>query len=182
MQTPTVMHFYNEEISQEDDIPINKAAFCENLKDKIPYIGCHVASPPSTPGLDLNWRPNGCGAGPIDQYLIDRALSIIPSEYSGNIHAPYPGVSFLNACNQHDRCWGIGGNRLTCDENFLTDMRNACSASAGAGIGVCNGVASGYHSVVSSTSIGHGNYNSAVRQRACATWAHDMKSNSCPQY
>lgn len=54
---------------------------------------------------------NGCGPKSID--LVDRIL-------------PNPG--FTRCCDNHDRCYGrCNSSKASCDNSFLTCMRNTCS-------------------------------------------------------
>lgn len=156
--------------------------FCSALKSNRPE-GCDGANPPSTPGTDPNWQPNGCGTSGFGNLVLDAGLEIVASEhYSGDFQAPYPGVSFQAACNDHDLCWGIGGVRSACDSSFHESMRSACGVLTQASSRtVCEGFAGGYFSAVSTTNAGNANYKSAVAARRCALWAYDMKLNSCGQ-
>lgn len=96
-----------------DDLPLDGERFCQLLAaDKPP--GCNLGNPPPSPGVTVPgqapWQPNGCGTGGIGGWFQDAVLEVIASQsYSGDIHAPYPGVSFRAACNEHDRCWAVGG-------------------------------------------------------------------------
>lgn len=77
----------------QDDLPLDGEKFCQTLKSKKPS-SCNFNSPPSAPGYDPNWQPNGCGTSG-SQWLIDIALSITHTEnYSGDPDAPHSGVSF----------------------------------------------------------------------------------------
>src|SRR5690606_3955662 len=85
-------------------LELDKTKFCQNLKSKKPS-GCSASNPPSVPGFDPSWEPNGCGTGGLANWIADRILSSAYTDsYSGEINAPFVGVSFLAACNAHDRC------------------------------------------------------------------------------
>lgn len=175
--------FYSPEqpLARDPSKPVDKEQFCQALENRRPS-GCSSSNPPSTPAFDPQWQANGCGTGARSEWLYSLALGqFFGDNYTGNLDAPYPGVSFIQACKAHDRCWGVGGSRIVCDENFLTNMRNQCSAGAGAGVGACNGIASAYHSAVSSTTASDQNYAAAVDAHTCAAWTFDMRNNSCPE-
>lgn len=154
--------------------------FCSALKNKKPQ-GCDLANPPSTPGTDPNWQPNGCGTSGAGNLVLDAGLEIVASDhYSGDFQAPYPGVSFRSACNEHDACWGAGLVRSDCDTSFHESMRAACGVLTEASSRtVCEGFAGTYFAAVSTTNAGNDNYAAAVSARKCALWAHDMKINGC---
>src|SRR5690606_13153660 len=101
-----------------------------NLNARKPS-GCSANNPPPSPGVDVPgqsaWQPNGCGTGGIGTWFQDAILEVVASQsYSGNIHAPYPGISFRSACDAHDQCWAAGGVRHVCDNNFRDSMESAC--------------------------------------------------------
>lgn len=169
---------WNDSIDQDG---FEYREFCSILRANAP-VGCSVDSPPSTPGLDSNWAPNGCGVGGYVTQSISYIAGFAFADYTGNIDSPYPGVSFLSACNEHDRCWGAGGNRESCDGSFHANMRDSCAAGAsGAALNSCNGIAAGYFSLVSSTNFSNNHYQQSVRNRTCARWAKDMEANNCEE-
>ncbi len=168
-------------VMPEEELPLDGAQFCSTLKAKKPS-GCNLNSPPSAPGYDQNWQPNGCGT-PGRQWMIHIALSITHTEnYSGDPNAPHAGVSFLAACNAHDRCWGSGFDRTFCDTQFGDNVRAQCdTVSSSSGWGTCRGFASAYHAAVSPNDFSNPKYAASVWKAQCAGWAHDMQANNCPQ-
>lgn len=165
-----------------EDIALSKSQVCSRLKAKQP-ANCNYSSPPSTPGYDPAWQPNGCGVGPRSNWFFDKVLnSSLFSNYSGDLDSP-AGVSFLSACNRHDQCWGQGMERTYCDLSFEDGMKQACEVLTDPNaFGTCRGFASAYHAAVSPTnSQSTAAYNNAVSALNCAAWAHDMKANGCPQ-
>lgn len=154
--------------------------FCSALRSKRP-AGCDLTNPPSTPGTDPNWQPNGCGTDMITNSMLSFGLSQFYSDnYSGDIDAPFAGVSFLAACNAHDVCWAEAKPRYTCDDTFRGSMDAACGTHASPdGQSVCRGFSSAYHSAVSATDLSNKNYSKAVSNHKCALWAFDMALNQC---
>ena len=173
----------NSELSMERTLEpqdeMSRETFCAALKYKRPK-DCDANNPPSTPGLEAGWAPNGCGTGGVSNFLVATALELgFGDNYSGNSDAPY-AVSFKPSCDAHDACWGVAGNRSTCDDNFDRSMRDACSALyAASSRTICNGFAGAYFGAVSASDIGNANYAHSVAARECALWAHDMKANQC---
>ncbi len=160
---------------------IDEELFCKAMKAIQPE-GCDAASPPSTPGLDPGWQPNGCGTGGASNLFLNSALGLIYAEnYSGDFNAPFAGTSFKSACDAHDGCWGSAGNRATCDSDFHNAMRTACTSWGEPSRTTCDGFAAAYFSAVATTDTGNDNYRNAVAQRRCALWAHDMKTNGCEE-
>lgn len=157
----------------------DKDQFCKALEARRP-AGCDASDPPSTPGLDPGWQPNGCGTGGASNLFLNSGLGIAYTDnYSGDFNAPFAGTSFKSACDAHDGCWGSAGNRSTCDSNFHNAMRTACTSWGEPSRTTCNGFAAAYFSAVAATDIGNENYRNAVNQRRCALWAHDMRANGC---
>jgi len=146
---------------------------------------CNLSSPPPSPGINISgqptWQPNGCGTGGIGSWFQDFILERVAGQsYSGNLDSPYVGVSFKGACDSHEQCWAMGGNRTTCDINFRNSMNSACSQLSDSGAqGNCSGFASLYHGAVSTTDGSHGAYATSTANRACAVWANDMRENGC---
>lgn len=153
---------------------------CSIMRQNRP-ANCNLDSPPSVPGFDPSWAANGCGTGPRANWFLDQALSQSNSStYSGDINAPFAGVSFLAACNSHDACWGSAMDRANCDVQFRSAMESACSGQSNPQpYNVCMGYAGMYHGAVSTTNGSNEAYANAVRENTCAAWAHDMKSNRC---
>ncbi|WP_434212633.1 hypothetical protein [[Pseudomonas] boreopolis] len=164
----------------QDDLPIDKAKFCSNLKGKKPS-NCDFFSPPMTPEYSSNWMPDGCGSGPRQQWFLDRLVSSASSgQYSGNLNAPYSGISFQAACNEHDRCWGVGKEKSSCDMAFSNNMQNACSSASNPnGLNICLGFAGLYYGAVATTNAAQVTYQDSVMAYACAGWAYDMRLNGC---
>lgn len=164
------------------DQTIDHGEFCRELKTRKP-ADCNASNPPSTPGTDPNWQPNGCGTNEWTQIGMDLGINlIVPDEYSGDHNSPYAGVSFESACNRHDACWGSRFHRGSCDDQFHTDMRQACSVVSDSAGGVaCDGLAGFYFGAVASTNIGTRAHQNAFNAHKCAVWAKDMGINGCPQ-
>ena len=166
-----------------EDIPVNPAALCANLNANKPS-NCSLSNPPPSPGITVPgqaaWSANGCGTGGAAEWFHEKILSYgFGDVYSGNLDAPYPGISFLAACNSHDACWGGANDRTWCDIIFEESMESACnSISNTSGWGSCRGLASAYHAAVSSDPATN-NYNETVAERSCALWASDMRENGC---
>lgn len=168
------------EESLDSEQAIDHEAFCKALKAKRPS-NCDAGDPPSTPGLDPGWQPNACGTGGASNLLLDSGMHVVYSDnYSGDFNAPYPGISFKTACDAHDLCWGVAGDRANCDANFDAAMRAACGVLVSPSSNtVCNGFAGAYFSAVATTNIGNQNYAASVAARACAIWAYEIKINGC---
>lgn len=182
-QTPRTP-FDADVASISDQGGVDGQQFCQNLSAKKPS-NCNLNNPPPSPGINVPgqaaWQPNGCGTGGIGTWFQDAILEVVTSQsYSGDIHAPYAGVSFRGACDAHDQCWASGSVRNVCDSTFRSSMSSACSVvSTSAGRGTCEGFASLYHGAVSVTNGAHSAYASSTAKRACALWASDMRENSC---
>lgn len=58
--------------------------------------------------------PNGCGSGPT--------RSVTPQGVDG--------ISFVPACESHDRCYVVGSRKEACDHAFLRDLTQICYAQA----------------------------------------------------
>lgn len=159
---------------------VNKSKFCAQLKSDKPEQ-CNYSSPPSTPDTDPNWQPNGCGTSWEVQQAMSLAISqFIPNQFSGDYDSPYAGVLFAAACNTHDRCYGLGFDKSSCDLDFRDAMVEKCE-SREADYNVCVGLAGIYHGAVASTNAGQNAYQQADTEHKCAIWAKDMKVNGCPQ-
>lgn len=163
---------------------IDQKQFCARLKGRRP-AGCNPANPPSSPGIVVPgkspWTPNGCGTGGVGGWFQNFVLKQIAGRsYSGNINEPYPGVSFLGACNSQDQCWASGGNRGRCDLSFASSMASACNQLVDRdGIAACQGFASLYHGAVSTTNGSHSAYANVAEKRVCVVWANGMRENHC---
>lgn len=161
-----------------DEVPVDPGLMCDELRQAKPP-GCSASNPPPSPGIGTNWQPNGCGTGGLANLFTDVFLEIVTRPtYSGNQNAPYPGVSFLGACNAHDLCWASANPKAVCDFAFREDLINACGGASTANNN-CLGFAGLYHGAVSNTGASVSAYNSSVAARACALWASDMQENGC---
>lgn len=160
----------------EPDTSLDYREFCDRL-DRARPAGCGLYPRP-TPGLDLSWRPNGCGVGGLTNVLATAALEVYSAidgiPFSGDLDEPYPGRSFLAACNDHDRCWAAGESRISCDENFRVATVQACG-----GVADCERYARTYHYGVSRTSTSDETYAASIATRRCAVWHRDMNDNEC---
>ena len=167
----------------EDSPIVNGTQFCAALNAAQP-ANCNYSAPPSTPVYDSNWQPNGCGTSPLVNWFLTSALSVAGGQsgvFSGNLDEPYQGVSFLQACNRHDDCWGRAFDRGWCDSDFRDDMISACDTlSNSSQWNTCNAFASAYHAAVGPTnSLSNSTYNSQSEKLRCAAWAHDKRANGC---
>jgi len=176
-----LLELFLKDVTQmpQGDLELDKAKFCQNLKSKKPS-SCSASNPPSVPGFDPSWEPNGCGTGGLANWIADKILSSAYTDsYSGEINAPFAGVSFLAACNAHDRCWGLAADKDQCDLAFRQTMDAACSGlSTTSGINNCLGFSGIYHGAVTSD-LGNSNYEDSVSDFNCAAWAADMEENGC---
>lgn len=163
-----------------EDPPVDRKQFCSRLKNNKPS-DCNTASPPSTPATDANWQPNGCGNNGFVQTLMSLGISqLVPSNFAGDYNSPYSGVSFQNACNAHDRCYGVAFDKAFCDARFGDEMRTACGVvSDSAGYNMCTGLAGIYEGAVASTNFGISAYKTSAKEYTCAIWVKDMKANEC---
>lgn len=168
-----------------DDAPIRGNQFCANLRNQRPASNCHANTAPSTPGItapgQTPWQANGCGDSRRTQMMGNLLFNIVSSEtYSGDLNAPYPGVSFTGACDAHDACWGTGGSRAACDASFYSSMSAACNGlNDASAVNACTGYAGLYHGGVSTTNQSNATYASSVQTRQCSIWAQDMRENNC---
>lgn len=167
----------------QDELPLDAGKFCRALGAKQP-ANCSVGSPPPSPGIHVPgqpaYQPNACGTGWLNRLAANAALRAYSEQFSGDVDAPYPGVSFLGACNAHDTCWASGGSRGTCDSAFSTQTLGACSRLPGAAErNACNGFSNLYHSMVTNSRVSDANYEAALGKRRCSTWARDMRENGC---
>lgn len=166
----------------QEDLPLDGDKFCQALATHQPS-GCSLDSPPASPGITVPGRsdfaPNGCGTGGVGGWFQNAVLSVITSNhYSGDIDAPYAGVSFRSVCDAHDICWAAGGARGACDDAFRDGTQAACAAVPDPQ-GTCSGFASLYHGAVSTTVPSDNAYEEREGQRKCALWARDMRENDC---
>jgi hypothetical protein len=164
-------------------VDLTKAQFCNQLSSPRPS-GFNPQSPPSVPVYDPMWEPNGCGTGGLEEIFYKLLMgSLYDDHFSGSLDAPTKtsngqNISFLGACNHHDKCWASAGDRGTCDQDFYTEMMTACGAATGADLNACQGIAGIYRGAVSSDSATD-HYDDTVDAHACAAWAYDMRRNGC---
>jgi len=150
---------------------------CERLEESKPK-GCSSSGPPSVPGLDPYWQPNGCGVGGWKDAAITVLADLGLRYFTGELDEPFPGVSFLGACNAHDECYGRQVGKLTCDGFFRLAMTGACDAGTLGDVReICYGAVSAYHAAV--VNHGHAAYEEASEDFACAQWHQAMESNKC---
>lgn len=159
------------------EFTVDAGEFCGRLEEERPS-GCSKSSPPSVPGLDPAWRPNGCGVGGWRDGALSLMARLGIRHFTGDLDNPFPGVSFLGACNAHDACYGYQVAKLACDADFRLAMTSACNANtANATRELCYGAVSAYHLAV--TSHGGAAYRKAGEELACARWHLDMRANGC---
>jgi len=159
------------------DFTFDREKFCEELEESRPH-GCSSTRPPPVPGLGSGWRANGCGVGGWRDSALTLLARLALSNFTGDLDVPFPGVSFLGACNEHDRCYGLQAPKHACDSRFLFDMRQACSANtANATMTLCNSTAAAYF--VSVTEHGDDAYESAGEELDCAQWHQAMEASGC---
>lgn len=157
---------------------VDKEQFCAMLaKDK--PSGCNLAVPPASPGIVMfgqpAWQPNGCGLGGWKDALLSAVAGFAGGHnYSGELDAPRDGVSFLAACNEHDRCYTAAEGKAGCATAFQLNMYAQCGGDA-----LCDGWADVYAGIVKVSSAAEKTYNSSVEDRSCALFAKDMRSNGC---
>lgn len=168
--------------STVDDAPtytlvVSAEQLCERLEDAKPR-GCSSSSPPSAPGFDPGWKPNGCGVGGWKDAALEIIADLGLRYFTGELDEPFPGVSFLDACNAHDRCYGLQSGKLRCDGYFRLAMTEACDRGTMGDVReICYGSVSAYHAAV----VNHGKaaYESAGEDYACAQWHQAMENNHC---
>ena len=176
---------YNS-IGSEGQIPAPKDLVCAILASQQPG-GCEMSSPPSVPGFDAGWRPNGCGTGPMSNFFASAMMDVIfVDHFTGNLDAPFESqdvgqISFLSSCNNHDRCWASGYDRPNCDQSFRNDLFTQCAAITSPGeYNTCTGMASAYFAAVASDAATP-HYQQADAQASCAAWVHYMNENGCQE-
>lgn len=164
----------------DEPLELDTTKVCRSMREGKP-ANCNYGSPPSVPGFDAAWTANGCGTGPRSNWFLSKVLSYASSStYSGDLNAPFPGVSFLEACNSHDACWGSAQHRGTCDTQFRHAMESGCQGlSSPDSYNICTGYAGLYHGAVATTNESNDAYAQSISANACAAWVHDMKANGC---
>lgn len=165
------------------ELGVTKSQFCNQLASQKPK-GCSPESPPSVPVYDPMWEANGCGTGGMEEIFYKMLMdSLYGDHFSGSLDAPTKtsngvNISFLGACNHHDRCWASANPRGGCDDAFFKEMIAACGVASGADLGACKGIANIYAGAVASDAATD-HYNDTVGKHACAAWAYDMRRNGC---
>lgn len=100
-------------------------------------------------------------------------------DWTGDPTYPLPGISFADACEQHDRCFynaglpGPGG----CNILLNIGMQAACNGAT-AYTNECLDIAGDYMTIVQS-SIGKSLYDSDHADAVCAEVALDLDENHC---
>ena len=160
------------------ELGIMKDQFCAELAKSKPS-GCNLSSPPASPGITIPnvaiWQPNGCGLGGWKDALLSRVAKFAAgNNYSGDLDAPRGGISFLGACNEHDRCYAAAEGKSVCDDAFWSNMMVQCNSDA-----LCIGWAHEYAGTVVVAEAATKTYNNSVADRACALFAKDMRRNGC---
>jgi hypothetical protein len=158
-------------------LAVSTEQLCKRLEEAKPK-GCSSSSPPSVPGFDPYWKPNGCGVGGWKDAAVKLLADLGLRYFTGELDEPFPGVSFLNACNAHDRCYGLQSGKLACDGYFRLAMTRACDGGTKGDVReICYGSVSAYHAAV----VNHGKaaYESAGEDYACAQWHQTMEKNKC---
>ena len=160
------------------ELGLMKDQFCAELAKSKPS-GCNLSSPPASPDITIPgvavWQPTGCGLGGWKDALLSRVAQFAAgNNYSGDLDAPREGVSFLSACNEHDRCYAVAGGKSECDQSFKANMLALCGADD-----LCGGWADLYSGIVKTTESAQGAYNASATDRTCALFAKDMRRNGC---
>ncbi len=136
---------------------------------------CSAGSVPVIPGF--NGSGNGCGTGAASRTAMYVALTVTLANFSGDVDAPIAGASFLNACNNHDVCYGTqamsyGG----CNDVFTSDLNAACTSAHS--LGSCNSAVLQYTAGVA-TPFSQSAYSSSADIKTCFTWHKEMQANRC---
>jgi len=153
---------------------LTKAQVCGALRSRSHHAGsCNTSSPPSVPIIDPNWQPNGCGDGSTGARVATVLIGILPP-LGGNLNTPLTGVSFVSACNSHNRCYGMGGIKANCDNLFGSNFNRICTASGVAG---CSSLAAAYTTGI--VTQGQDAYDASLAGRSCAEYARDVNENGC---
>lgn len=101
------------------------------------------AAPPAAHVAAYTPTSNGCGpeGGPaVPNYIT-----------YWNFFGHTDVFPFVNACNNHDICYGtLGSNKNTCDANFLNDLTNICNDNGTTSFSrtYCKGLAYTYYYAV----------------------------------
>ena len=164
-------------LGREPPFEIDRAVFCAALTSARPS-NCSASTPPSTPLFDPNWQGNGCGTDSFLTPLLQSVAGVNVDDYTGDLNNPLPGVSFVGACNTHDRCYGLGGSLASCDTQFANDLQSICNGS-GSMQSQCNTLRSRYVWAVGVG--GEGAHADAQAEARCAAWHHDMEANECEE-
>jgi hypothetical protein len=171
-----------EPLTDEEALPISKDKFCRQMKERRPSQ-CGVTMP-RVPGYSANYRGNGCGPSTWGQNTRDFVSALAQAgigEFSGQLDAPFPGVSFRAACDAHDACYAtLAGSQAECDSQFGADMRQSCSETlSGQPFAVCDNMRAAYQSAVHL--VGASAYAAGQSEAQCAQWHFEMEVNQCPK-
>lgn len=162
-------------------IHLSREQFCEKLDDRKPDQ-CDVDDPPLMP-WQQDWETNGCGSGGISNWVASQAGFVTGiSGWTGNLDEPLDGVSFLGACEAHDRCYygGLGGaTKRGCDDNFDGALTAVCSDVPFYQQSACGSVADMY--VAGVENMGNDAWESNHEAAECYWWAKDMQQSECDQ-
>lgn len=173
-EAPTIEH---EGGRSEEDIDAQR---CELLREQKPQ-NCGILlggnlffNKPSVPDFDPNWSGNGCGTGGATNIFLSFISGQLFDDFF-ELNEPYEGVSFLDACNNHDRCFAsVGSSFNQCNADFFSEMASACGQ-----IDRCNDFASAYRTAVASDQ-GRNIFNNVQADVTCAEWHDLMEINECP--
>lgn len=177
------LHDQMPPLGEEGSTPIDRNAFCNNLRQQKPD-DCG-SSPPPAPTVNISLEAyaasygNGCGDGSWSGDIADFIAGAFVDHYSGNPDQPMPGINFNGACNTHDACYAGQGDRGGCDGAFYTQLAGVCGQQSGQVRDICNGFAHAYSAAVSLG--GQSAYDAAGAAYQCALWHDNMGDNACPR-
>jgi len=112
---------------------------------------------------------NGCGAGSLGEAIAAKVATGTHG-FTGNLDQPLPGVSFLNACNNHDICYGSQVGKSSCDDAFYRNMTAVCGSDS-----QCGDFAYAYRGAVGVG--GEKAYKEAGLVKQCKNFSDDYKRN-----
>jgi hypothetical protein len=168
-----------------EDMVIDHAQFCRNLKDGKPP---NCATAPIVPGVNYSplqyaadYHSEGCHygnwAGIFTQAISDAGLP----GYNGNPDQPLTGVNFQVDCATHRACYASQSGRNACDAQFHDMMLSTCAHASPSGhpSAACGRFAAAYR--VAAELDGQGAYTAGSPAHQCAMWHRDMEQNHCPK-
>lgn len=163
-------------------ISLTHDEFCEKLENRAPDQ-CDAEDPPSVPFVDPGWEGNGCGTGGwADSLITILAHQYGTSGFTGNLDEPMDGVSFLNACNDHDQCYfgtPIGTrSKSYCDNTLFEALGSVCAAAASYQQSNCEDIAFQYRGALG-TAASDEAWEEDHDAMICALYAKDMDRNGC---